>query len=172
MSGHPIRSIVACAAAAALGLAQQALAGPVTGVIDAVQYHDGQYYVTGWACQMGQRGSIDVTVSAGAAPPGKFVIAGNANLASEPAVDRECRDTNDGKHRFSVVLPNQLLRTFQRKKLYLHGIAISGNTENALLAGSGNFTLPSPKWPPDPPTPDILRGPRIAAFDTSKDACE
>jgi hypothetical protein len=171
MHADTFTSIVACATAA-LGLAPQVHAGPVVGVIDAIRYQNDEYYVTGWACQMGQRGPIDVTVSAGAAPPGKFVISGTANLASESAVDRECRDADSGKHRFSVVLPNQLLRTFQQKKLYLHGIAISGNTDNALLAGSGNFTFPQPRWPPDPPTPDFLRGPPTAAFDTSKDSCE
>jgi hypothetical protein len=79
---------------------------------------------------------------------------------------------NGGNHRFNIALPNQLLRTFQQKKLYAHGIALAGNVDNALLAGSGNFTLPSPKWSPDPPTPDFPEGPRVAAFDTQKEFCE
>jgi hypothetical protein len=37
-----------------------------------------------------------------------------------------------------------------------------GNVENALLAGSGNFAFPVPKWPPEPPTPNLLDGPRVA----------
>ena len=54
----------------------------------------------------------------------------------------------------------------------MHGIALAGNVENALLAGSGKFAFPSPKWPADPPTPDFLDGPRVAAFDTQKESCE
>jgi hypothetical protein len=48
--------------------AQNTNAGPVTGVIDGVQFQEDQYYVSGWACQEGQRGSIDVHIYAGHAP--------------------------------------------------------------------------------------------------------
>lgn len=156
--------------------AQGAHPGVVTGVIDGVAFEGDQYYVHGWACQMGQRGSIDVHIYAGnvagGRPPGIFVIGGSANLPNEPAVDHECHDVNGGKHRFRIALPNQLLRTIQNKKLYAHGIAIAGYTENAALAGSGNFKLPPPRWPPDPRTPDFLDGPAVAAFDTRRDSCE
>jgi hypothetical protein len=148
----------------------------VIGVIDTIQYGSYQYYVSGWACQQGDRGSIDVHLYAGHAadgrPAGIFVTAGKADLDNEPAVDRECRDVNGGRHRFKIALPNQLLRTFQKKSLYAHGIAIAGNAENAAIAGSGRFQFPSPKWPPDPPTPDFLDGPPVATFDTKKDSCE
>ena len=70
-----------------------------------------------------------------------------------------------------MALLNQLLRTLQGKKLFMHGIALAGNVENSLLAGLGKFAFPRPKWPPDPPTPDFLDGPRVAAFDTSKESC-
>jgi len=100
------------------------------------------------------------------------VTAGTADLPNEPAVDRECHDADGGKHRFKIALPNQLLRTFQNKKLWVHGIAAAGNVENAALAGSGKFQLPSPKWQPDPATPVLLEGPAVAAFDTRKDSCE
>ena len=92
---------------------------------------------------------------------------GTANLGNEPAVDREGHDANGGKHRFKIALPNQLLRTFQQKKLYAHGIAIAGNVENAALAGSGNFQFPKPAWPPDPPPPNAfynIDGKRIVAL--------
>lgn len=150
--------------------------GPVTGVIDAVAFEGDQYYVHGWACQEGQRGSIGINIyanhPAGGKPAGTYVMAGTADLVNEPAVDRECHDANGGKHRFRVALPNQLLRTFQGKKLFIHGIALAGNVDNALLAGSGRFPFPSPKWPPDPLTPNLLDGPRVAAFDTSKESCQ
>jgi hypothetical protein len=156
--------------------AQNARAGLVTGVIDAVTFEADAYYVHGWACQEGNRGSIAINIyanhAAGATPPGTYVMAGTANLDNEPAVDRECRDANGGKHRFRIALPNQLLRTFRGKKLFVHGIALAGNVENTLLAGSGNFAFPAPKWPPDPQTPNFLDGTRVAAFDTSKESCE
>src|SRR5580692_12582322 len=79
-----------------IGLAQNSRAGPVTGVIDAVAFEGDQYYVHGWACQEGQRGSIDVHLYAGGfaggQPPGTFVLDGPANLPNEPAVDHECHD--------------------------------------------------------------------------------
>src|SRR5580693_5148238 len=163
---------LACHAAAG----QNSHAGPVTGVIDGVAFEGDQYYVHGWPCQEGNRGSIGVNIyanhPAGGTPPGTYALAGTANLDNEPAVDRECHDANGGKHRFRIALPNQLLRTFQGKKLFVHGIALVGNVENAALAGSGKFAFPSPKWPPDPPTPNFLDGPRVAAFDTQKDSCE
>lgn len=56
-------------------------------------------------------------------------------------MDRECHDANGGKHRFRIPLPNQLLRTFQNKKLCAHGIAVAGNVENVAIAGSGNFFM-------------------------------
>jgi hypothetical protein len=155
---------------------QNSHAGAVTGVIDGVAFEGDQYYVHGWACQEGERGTIAINIyashPAGAKPPGTYVMADTANLANEPAVDRECHDANGGKHRFRTALPNQLLRSFQGKKLYIHGIALAGNVENALLAGSGRFSFPAPKWPTDPPTPDFLDGARAAAFDTSKESCE
>jgi hypothetical protein len=155
---------------------QNSRPGPVTGVIDGVQFESDQYYVHGWACQEGQRASIEVHIyanhGAGDNPPGTFVTAGTADLPNEPAVDHECHDANGGKHRFHFALPNQLLRTFQGKKLYAHGIAVAGHVENSLLAASGNYKFPAPKWPLDPPTPDFLDGPRVAAFDTQKESCE
>src|ERR1700737_4884768 len=88
--------------------AQNAHAGPVTGVIDGVAFEGDQYYVHGWACQEGNRGSIDVTISAnramGGTSPETYVMSGTANLDNESAVDRECRDANGGKHRFRIAL--------------------------------------------------------------------
>ncbi|HJZ51393.1 MAG TPA: hypothetical protein VJ228_04285 [Candidatus Acidoferrales bacterium] len=175
-----VAALVACLSFANLtgpsAAGQGSHPGPVTGVIDGVAFEGDQYYVHGWACQEGNRGSISINIyanhPAGGSPAGTYVMAGTANLDNEPAVDRECHDANGGKHRFRTALPNQLLRTFQGKKLYIHGIAIAGNVENALLAGSGKFSFPSPKWPPDPPTPNFLDGSPVAAFDTQKESCE
>src|SRR3984885_1059436 len=148
----------------------------LTGVIDGVSFEGGQYYVHGWACQEGERGSISINIyanhPAGAKPPGTYVMADTASLENEDAVDHECHDASGGKHRFHTALPDQLLRSFQNKKIYIHGIALAGNVDNALLAGSGKLSFPSPKWPPDPPTPNLLDGPPVAAFDTAKESCE
>lgn len=105
--------------------AQNPRPSPVAGVIDGIDYAGDHYYVHGWACQESQRPSIDVHIYAGAAAGqgGTFVTAGTANFGNEPAVDHECHDANGGKHRFAITLPNQLLRTFQGKKLWAHGIA-------------------------------------------------
>jgi hypothetical protein len=165
-----------CLLLTTVAVISRAQAGPVVGVIDAVRYEGDQYYVFGWACQQGNRASIGVHIYAGGAaggkPPGTFVTPGTADLPNEPAVDRECHDADGGKHRFKIALPNQLLRGFQDKKLWAHGIAAAGNVENAALAGSGRFQLPGPKWPPDPPTPAFPDGPPVAVFDTRKDSCE
>ena len=170
--GFLLLVILACVKASA----QNSHAGPVTGVIDAIRYEGDQYYVSGWACQEGIRGSIEVHLYAGHAagdkPPGTFVTAGTADLSNEPAVDRECHDADGGKHRFQIAMPNQLLRSFQHQKLYVHGIALVGNVENAAIAGSGRFAFTEPKWPADPPTPNFLTGLPAAAFDTKRDSCE
>jgi hypothetical protein len=164
------------ALAGSIAAGQNSHAGPVTGVIDDVRFEDEQYYVFGWACQQGNRGSIDVHIyanhAAGDTPPGTFVMVGKADLNNEPAVDQECHDANGGKHRFRIALPNQLLRTFHDKKLFVHGIAIAGNVENAALAGSGEKRFPKPRWPVDPPMPSVFDSARVAAFDTRKDSCE
>src|ERR1700722_9435587 len=134
------RVLAASVASLVLSVATAApQAGPVIGVIDALRYDGDQYYVFGWACQQGVRNSIGVHIyasgAAGGKPPGTFVTPGTADLPNEPAVDHECHDADGGKHRFKVALPNQLLRSFQNKKMYIHGIAIAGNLENSLLAG-------------------------------------
>jgi hypothetical protein len=171
-----LATMLACLALPAASAAPAPHAGPVIGVIDAVRYESGQYYVVGWACQQGARASIQVHLyaghPAGGTPPGTFVTPGMADIADEPAVDRECQDADGGKHRFKIALPNQLLRAVQKKSLYAHGIAVAGNVENAAIAGSGRFQFPAPKWPADPPTPDFLDGAVAAAFDTRRDACE
>lgn len=160
---------------ASVAAASAAPPGQVVGFIDAVQYgSDGQYHVSGWACQQGNRNSIDVHVYAGhpAGAGGTLVVVGRADIGNEPAVDRECHDADGGKHRFHIALPNQLLRTFQKKNLYVHGIALAGNVENAAIFRSGQLQLPAPKWPPDPPTPAFLDGAPVAAFDTRHNSCE
>jgi hypothetical protein len=151
-------------------------AGNIVGNIDGIRLESDGYYLLGWACQQGIRDSIGVHLyadrSAFDTRPGTFVVEGEADLGSEPAVAQRCQDTKGGKHRFKVAIPNQLLRTFQKRKLYVHGIAVAGKFENAAIAGSGTMRFPEPKWPIEPQNPKLLDGPRVAVFDTAKDSCE
>jgi hypothetical protein len=156
--------------------AQNSRAGRVVGYIDGIRLEGDGYYVFGWACQQDNSGSIGVHIyadhSAYATPAGTFVTSGQADLESEPAVNHQCRDTRGGKHRFKIALPNQLLRSYQNRKLYVHGIAIAGNVENSAIAKSGMVPFPKPAWPAEPPTPNLLDGPRTAVFDTVNESCE
>jgi hypothetical protein len=176
LSRLPAPSFFAFLLSVSIGLAAPPPhAGSVIGVVDNIAYSsDGQHYLFGWACQQGNRGSIQVHLYAGqaAAAGGADVMAGTADIANEPAVDHECQDADGGKHRLKIALPNQLLRAFQHKGIWAHGIALAGNVENAAIAGSGRFQFPSPKWPPDPPTPSLLDGAPVAAFGTKRESCE
>src|SRR5579859_215858 len=151
-------------------------AGRVIGNIDGISYDGTQFLVSGWTCQQGNQDSIAVHIyadrSAYDTPPGTFVTAGTADLDSEPAVSQSCQDAKGGKHRFKVALPNQLLKTYQKRKLYVHGIATAGNVENAAIGGSGTMRLPKPEWPAEPINPNFLDGERTAVFDTARDSCE
>ena len=68
--------------------------GPVIGNIDGVARDGEQTFISGWACQQGQKKSIVVAVfvdrSAYDTPKGSFVLNGFANLDSEPAVAQAC----------------------------------------------------------------------------------
>jgi hypothetical protein len=147
-------------------------AGRVVGYIDGFSYDGGQFHVMGWACQQGNAASVEVHVyadhSAYEKPPGTFVTAGRADLDSEAAIGEACQDPRGGKHRFKIDLPNQALKTFQNRILYAHGIAVAGNVENSAIAQSGSKRFPEPRWPPAPPTPDLLDSARVAVFDTAK----
>jgi len=122
-------------------------AGNVVGHIDGVRLVGGQYQLSGWACQQGVSDSIDIQVFANAsafdAPKGTFVLSGVANLPNEPAVAQACRD-QDGRHRFQVALPSQILATYQGRPLYVHGIRKQDGVANALLNGSGTIQYPKP----------------------------
>src|SRR5260370_17331583 len=67
---------------------QNSRAGRVVGNIDGISLDGGQFHVSGWACQQGNPGSIEVHIyadrSAYDKPPGTFVTAGRADFVSEP----------------------------------------------------------------------------------------
>ena len=68
-------TILFCAASSHSTAAQNSKPGAVTGVIDGVSFEGDQYFVHGWACQEGNRGSISINIyathPAGAKPPGR-----------------------------------------------------------------------------------------------------
>ena len=64
----------------------------MAGHIDGIRFEGDQFHIWGWACQVGNKHSIEVRVyadhSAVDTPKGKFVFAGKANLDNESAVDQ------------------------------------------------------------------------------------
>jgi hypothetical protein len=150
-AGNWLMLVVALAGSVfAAGASAQNATSPSHGVsmvgnIDGIRFEGDQFHIWGWACQVGNKESIDVRVyadrSAADTPKGKFVFAGKANLDNEPAVDRLCGDQK-GKHRFGLDIPNDALATYRGRRLYANGIV--GGVEGAALAGSGAKLFPDP----------------------------
>jgi hypothetical protein len=113
--------------------------------IDGVRFEGDQFHIWGWACQVGNKDSIEVRIyadhSATDNPKGKLVFAGKANLDNESAVDRLCGDQK-GKHRFWLDIPNQALATYRGRELYANGFV--AGAEGVALAGSGEKRFPDP----------------------------
>jgi hypothetical protein len=126
--------------------AQNAQAGRIIGHIDGVAVDDVGAHVHGWACQQGRPESITVHIYANGgaydAVKGTLVLAGKADLDEEPAVDRACQDTVGRKHRFDIPLPGASLLQLHGMPLYVHGIRVVGNVENAAIGGSGTTRFP------------------------------
>ena len=71
-----------------------ALAQNVVVNVDTVAYEGEQAFVLGWACQPGNKSSVDVRIYADA-PKGAFAVAGRADDESDPGVTNACRDRED-----------------------------------------------------------------------------
>jgi hypothetical protein len=113
------------------------LVGRIVGNIDGISFDGDQAFLSGWACQQGQKASILAHVFTGSATdPSKatFVVAGKANVYSEPAVAQACRDNAGGKHRFLIVLP---FGHGQESTFFVHGIRVVDGVANDAIAGSG-----------------------------------
>lgn len=111
--------------------------GRIVGQIEGISHDGEQYFITGWACQQGRKESIQIHIYA--AVPGDpsktvFVTANRANFDSEPAVNRECKDDQGGKHRFLISLP---FGYNDESRLYVHGIRVVNGVPNDAIAGSG-----------------------------------
>jgi hypothetical protein len=110
--------------------------GRIVGHIDGIS-RGGQFFLSGWACQLGRKESIDIHIYA--APPNtpdkrNFVTANHANFDSESAVNQACHDAANGKHRFLVALPSE----YTERNLYdVHGIRVVAGVPNDAIGGSG-----------------------------------
>src|SRR5215470_1655483 len=149
--------LLAAAVGAALAIAapivQAAAVGRIVGNFDGISRDGEQLFISGWACQQGQRASILVHVFAGSPtdPKRTFIVAGRANLDSEPAVADACQDKTGGKHRFLIVLP---FGHSQENVLSIFGIRVVDGVANEAIAGSGQprptlpgLTVPYPTVP-------------------------
>jgi hypothetical protein len=125
--------------------------GHIVGRIDGISQDGEQYFVSGFACQQGQKASILVHVFA---DDGKhsFVIAGKANLESDGSIGQACQDRQGGKHRFFISLP---AGHGQERSLFVDGIRIVDGVANDAIAGSGTplarlpgVEVPGPALPP------------------------
>lgn len=115
----------------------------ITGYIDNVVEKNGELVVNGWACDYGKDAQIDLHVYVGGAAgsAGSTMIgAATANELSEPAVSFACGDPSGKTHRFTYKAAGDTLTNNKGKKIYVHGLSVSGK-ENRAIAGSGNFTI-------------------------------
>jgi hypothetical protein len=114
--------------------------GPIVGRIDGISHDGEQSFLSGWACQQGQKRSISLHVFADHladdTPAEAFVGVGIANLDSEAAVGQACQD-HEGKHRFVIELPAKFVANARKSKVYVRGIRVVDGVANAAIAGSG-----------------------------------
>jgi hypothetical protein len=117
---------------------QKPAVGHIIGSIDGVSRDGEQSFISGWACQQGQKGSILVHVfaadSLGSASKRTFLGFGKANLESEAAIGQACQDGGAGKHRFFVSLPSG---HGGEPTFFVHGIRIVDGVTNDAISGSG-----------------------------------
>jgi hypothetical protein len=132
--------------AAVSAFGQKVEAGRIVGHIDGIAVDNSGAHIKGWACQQGRPESLTVHIyangAASAAAKGIFALAGKADLDEEPAVDAACKDTIGRKHRFDIPIPGAILVKLQGMPLFVHGIRVVGNVENAAIAGSGTTKFP------------------------------
>jgi hypothetical protein len=139
-----LAAALACSTAAAPG----AGVGRIVGNIDGISQDGDHFFISGWACQQGQRKSIAVHVfGEDLKQPSKrtLLLVQFANLYSEPAVGQACRDHN-GEHRFMILLPYGY---GPQSKIWVHGIRVVEGVANEAIAGSAEklSRLPGPLLP-------------------------
>lgn len=111
--------------------------GRIVGNLDGVSQDGDQFFISGWACQQGQKKSIVVHVyveDAKTPSKTKFALPAMADLYSEPAVAQACQDHEGGRHRFLIALPDGY---GPESKFDVHGIRVVGEVPNEAISGSG-----------------------------------
>jgi hypothetical protein len=109
-----------------------ALGQNVIAHIDGVFYEGAQPLALGWACQRGSKDSVEVRLYADASKTA-FVLAGRADVESDPGVRNACQD-HEGKHRFKLPLPSSMFVKGRERKLYAE--AVPPQAAVPLLAGA------------------------------------
>lgn len=110
--------------------------GHIIGNLDGVSQDGDHFFISGWACQQGQKKSIAVHVYGDdLKDPSKkdLLIVQFANLYSEPAIGDTCQD-HAGRHRFVILLPYGY---GPDSKLDVHGIRVVDGVSNDSITGSG-----------------------------------
>jgi hypothetical protein len=129
----------------------------VIGRIDSVTHReDGTAVVKGWACDRGVNRSIEVRVYAGSNAEGPGLRRIGSGIAeggpNGSAVDAACR-TSGSKHRFTVWIRGDQLKTHAGKLIFVQGISASGGPD-ALLSSDGTHSIDYS--PPHPETAKII----------------
>ncbi|RAO75911.1 chitinase N-terminal domain-containing protein [Dyella jiangningensis] len=123
--------------------------------------------INGWACSSSITQSIAVHLYVGGpAGTGTFIGSYNANLASEAGVATAC-GVGSGSFRFGISVADATRAQYAGKSIYIHGISPVGN-DNALIAGSGNFSVPAmPTAPAMPTTISATKAADLTRIDVS-----
>jgi hypothetical protein len=167
----PFAAGVFCLSLASTGaLGQNPVVGRIIGHIDGIAADASGSHIRGWACQQGRSESIAVHIYANGdaheSAKGILALAGKADLGEESAVDAACKDAQGRKHRFDIPLPGAILVKLHDMPLFVHGIRVAGDVENAAIAGSGTTRFPD--------APPVRRAPasypHLAGRYTSLDA--
>jgi hypothetical protein len=132
-----------CALISCEAMAQDPHVGRIVGNLDGISQDGDHFYISGWACQQGQKKSIAVHVFD--APKNTFIVVQWADLYNESKVADMCQD-HRGKHRFVILLPYGYGAD---SKLDVRGIRAVDGVPNEAIAGSGKklALLPMPEVP-------------------------
>lgn len=113
----------------------------IRGHVDRITIDDGQAYLMGWACDIGENDSINVHVYVGGPNGTKKMLKGStANRGSEYAVSQAC-DTLGTNHRFKIRLTKSDMENYGDQTIHIYGISKTRG-RNLLLNGSGRLKIP------------------------------
>jgi hypothetical protein len=108
--------------------------------VDTVGYEGEQPFALGWACQPGNRNSVEVRIYADA-PKGQFAVAGRADVESDSGVANACHD-RDGKHRFKLPLPRSMFSKGHERNVFPEAVPGPGTLPPVIGAYKHRTTAP------------------------------